>query len=351
MSMRDNPFEETATLEVAERPAPRPAPEVRAVRDPLLPESPFRRFGRALFAGAIGAVLMAVVLFLVVREVPLERIEALVASEQEAAASGPASVPRVDGRVSVRTVPAGALISVNAESAGRTPLLDRSLGIGTHLLSIRMDGFATVDTLVTVRAGDEHDLVLALEPWTGRRVAASEPSSDARNEEQQTISPPVQPSAPAAERVETQEADGDARLGWLTVLSEPAGAVVIADGRRLGRTPLSNLRLEEGAHTLRLTLPDHVPLEHTVTVSQDAPSTVSLALAAQQGQVRVLALPWGSIYIDGELLHEDTDLRHVVQLPAGSHVIRAEHPVLGSVERTVRVIAGESTDVVLDLNG
>ncbi len=359
--MRDNQgaYHDTVTLEVEERPRPQKAPGVQIIRDPLAPESMARRFWKGVLVGALGAVVIVAAVVFLLRDGSTDRAETLAGPAPAVAPGAVASVPRVDATVSVRTIPAGAEILVDAEPAGRTPMLDRSLGTGTHMFSIRMDGYATVDTLVTVRAGETHDLVLALgagrrsqrasssaEPLqtqspTARTAALQDDSAASDNQSAATSSPSDEPQTAASSSTPARAS--------ITIRSEPAGAVVTSGGRSLGRTPLSDVRLEEGTHVLRFSLADHQTVDQSVVVGSGS-EVVSVTMAPEVGRLRVLALPWGSIYVDGQLRHQDTDLRHVLELPAGNHVIRAEHPILGSIERSVRVIGGETTDLVLNLN-
>lgn len=342
----------TATLEAEEeRPMAPVTPGIRAVRDPLAAESAFRRLWRAIAVGALGLGLLGAAFVLVGGEVPVERFETvfsrLASPNGEEGSAGIASVPRVDGSISVRTVPAGADIAVNSNRAGRTPMLDREVATGTHMLSIRMDGFEGVDTLVMVRAGEDHDLVLALRPRAaGTQLFAAEVPQVLSAEQQR----PSEEPEPQAQAVNEETSADEVREGTLTIFSEPAGAEVVVGESRLGRTPLRGVPLPEGTHDVQVMLPNHESAEQTVSVRADESTTLSVELDAQRGNVRVLVLPWGSIYVDGSLRHEDTDLRHVIELAAGSHIIRGVHPVLGSIEREVRIVPGETADVVIDFN-
>ena len=59
--------------------------------------------------------------------------------------------------------------------------------------------------------------------------------------------------------------------------------------------------------------------------------------------------PWGSIYVDGQLLARETDVRQTFDLPPGSHRVAAEHPQLGRREVVVQVRPAQSTSVTLEL--
>ncbi|MDX1548574.1 MAG: hypothetical protein R3247_16380, partial [Rhodothermales bacterium] len=71
-------------------------------------------------------------------------------------------------------------------------------------------------------------------------------------------------------------------------------------------------------------------------------------LAPAQGTLRILAKPWGSIYIDGVLHEEEASVWYTVRLPVGDHRVRVTHPTLGKWEQIVRVSAGDPREVVID---
>lgn len=354
--MRNNPdaFDDTSTLESREHPDPRMTPGPRTVRDPLAPNSAAWRFWKGVMVGALAMLLIAGVAYFFSQGDGLDTIRSRVSPSTSTSPSGAPSIPRSDATISVRTIPSGANISVDFQPEGRTPMLDHSIGQGSHVLSLRMDGFVTFDTLITVRGGEVHDLAISLSE--ARRGVSAPPVADDEDVATDIGPSAPAPSSPVADPAPTAGApapstDADeVRRGSVTIVSEPAGAAVMADGRLLGETPLRGVLLDEGNYSLRFTLPGHHLAEESVVVRADEEASVSVAMVAEQGRLRVLALPWATIFIDGELLHENTDLRHTVELAAGNHVIRAEHPVLGTVERSVRVIAGETSDVVLDLN-
>jgi hypothetical protein len=65
--------------------------------------------------------------------------------------------------------------------------------------------------------------------------------------------------------------------GSLQVLSRPAGAEVIIDGRSMGRTPLS-IEMTPGRHDVRLALPGFNPWQTTVDVNPGSTARVSGSL-------------------------------------------------------------------------
>ncbi len=95
------------------------------------------------------------------------------------------------------------------------------------------------------------------------RAAVGERASRARAAE-------PEPGPPAASRPESGEMEGPSSAGRasaparLAVATRPAGAEVMLDGRRIGRTPLAPVPVTPGRHRLRLTAEGYAAWEQTV---------------------------------------------------------------------------------------
>jgi hypothetical protein len=70
----------------------------------------------------------------------------------------------------------------------------------------------------------------------------------------------------------------DRRPGSIDVVSRPAGAQVIVDGRVMGRTPLSVPNLTPGQHSVRLELPGYNRWATSVDVAAGARARVAASL-------------------------------------------------------------------------
>jgi len=247
--------------------------------------------------------------------------------------------------LTVYSTPEGAAVRVNGDSIGTTPLVDRPVDTGVYLLSVEAPNHFRTDTVVVFRDSIAVPLRFALRPRPGGEGAAAPPSE-----------PP--PSADAAARpVPATAVPALARAapsplpveGALYVTSVPLGAVVAVDGRERGRTPVSVSPLAVGEKTVRVTLDDHVPWSRTVAVQGDSVGRVHAELEPRTGRLRVLARPWGTIYIDGTLHARESDVWYETSLPAGEHRVTVVHPALGQRDQQVKVPADGEVSVVLDL--
>ena len=185
-------------LEKGVRIKPRMSPSPRTVRDPIPPNAARSRFWRGALTGAVVAVLIGGLVYLLSQGMITDALQGMEGSEISVP-SGPASIPRNDAMISVRTIPSGADISVDFQPVGKTPLIDRTIGLGSHVITVRMDGFATFDTLITVGSGEEHEFSLTLRESRRLHELALEP------EEPVTAEPAAVAAAPPQAAAEPQD--------------------------------------------------------------------------------------------------------------------------------------------------
>lgn len=137
----------------------------------------------------------------------------------QSAISNPKS-PVAEGRLLVRSTPAGARVSVDGKNYGRTPVAVRDLARGTHRVRISRDGYVTEERRIVITAS---------RPASTMTVALNRSRG-------------VQPAAAPAGRF----------TGALAVDSRPAGAKVYMDGRLVGTTPMTLPSVAAGSHAIRL---------------------------------------------------------------------------------------------------
>ena len=134
--------------------------------------------------------------------------------------------PVADGRLLVRSRPAGARVSVDGKDRGVTPATVRDLTRGAHRLKITHDGYAPDERRVVITASrPSHSMTVAL---TRAGVAAPARGAQAAR-------------APAGRFA-----------GALAVDSRPAGARVFMDGKLVGTTPMALPSVPAGSHAIRL---------------------------------------------------------------------------------------------------
>ena len=157
-------------------------------------------------------------------------------------------------RISVTSVPAGAIVWADDVELGPTPL-ETELDAGRYTLAILHPDFRRFESPITVRAG-----------------------------EPQAIGP-----------VELGMPDGR-----LVVQSRPSGADVSIGGQYRGRTPLTVGVAPGMPQEVLLTLAGHAPVTQSVSVESRAERRLSVELTPVLGEVRVQGEPADAqLFVDG----------------------------------------------------
>ena len=287
----------------------------------------------------------------------------------------------------VYSQPAGARVIVEDDTIGTTPLKGRRLSTGTYFVSVMKEDYEAQDTVLTLsadqptvytpRLSQEADLRIGEGSEAGPEPQSPsttenfrpEPSSDrsednppdeaptqASNQESSGGGPPAaRPDQGASQEQESSPASSPERdpdslvTGRLALRSDPENATVELNGHRVGTTPVRLDQVATGTHEVTFAHTDYDTVTRRVEVTGGETVTVNAALTAQTGYLRVLARPWGSIYINDERRVEDADVWYETELQAGTHTVTARHPALGSTERNVEVAPRDTQSVVLDL--
>ena len=268
---------------------------------------------------------------------PASSVNVLVSDLEEGEADGV-------GQLRVQSAPAGATVRVNGDSVGVTPFLDSTRQAGVYMLSVQRAGHFRADTVVVLDDGAAAAVRFALRPRPGYDAPASDRSPPAISERAQQIRPRPVPVTPTESASPPSPA-----FGAVYVTSVPTGAVVTVDGAERGRTPLPLSKLPPGPQRLAVSLDGYQSWTGQVNVRADTTARVHAKLRPRTGRLRVLARPWGTIYINDTLHARERDVWYETDLPAGAHQVTVVHPVLGKQTQAVEVQAGEEASVVVDL--
>ena len=160
-----------------------------------------------------------------------------------------AKAPALPGKITIRSVPAGAMVTIDGKFAGRTPLT-ASASLGGHSVVMARPGFASETRRVIL----------------SRRTPASAVTVTLKAE-RRSATPAGSPAASAS-----------AATGSVAIDSRPRGARITIDGRALGQSPASVPGLSPGSHALRLELDGYKPLVTTFTVKAGETARVAVTL-------------------------------------------------------------------------
>ncbi len=145
------------------------------------------------------------------------------------------------GRLLVRSIPAGALVSVNGRARGTTPATIRNLPFGTYNIAVSRSGYQRRAQRVTVSKGaPARDITVEL-------VSAAA-------------------LAPVA------------ITGAVYVETRPAGASVSIDGRSVGTAPMRVPELAPGPHRISVDMAGHKSVTTTAVVRAGQQTLIRLSL-------------------------------------------------------------------------
>jgi hypothetical protein len=152
--------------------------------------------------------------------------------------------PAGTGTITVRSTPPGALVTVDGERAGLTPVTVPDLSYGAHDVLVARPGYVPSRERVELTAASvSRTLTISLSAGAGADVSSAGPA-----------------------------------VGSLDVDSRPRGATVHVDGRRAGVTPLRMGSLPSGAHVVELSLSGYRVVRTEVTVEGGRPSRLAVTL-------------------------------------------------------------------------
>ncbi|MBM4320679.1 MAG: PEGA domain-containing protein, partial [Deltaproteobacteria bacterium] len=202
------------------------------------------------------------------------------------------------GLISIRSTPPGALVSVNGQPVGKTPITEVKVALGTYDVAVVLDGYQPERKQVVLDGSRPEELRFQLRAL-----------------------PP--------------------RDGTLELTSRPAGAAITIDGRPAGNSPVK-IVLPGGAVVVLATLAGYEPESRRVEVVAGKTAKVTFALAREpplHGELKVLSQPAGAqIFIDNQPVGvAPTDLK----AERGTHLVRWELDGHSPVVQTVEVAGGK----------
>ncbi len=224
-------------------------------------------------------------------------------------------------QLTINTLPAGALVKINGESAGVTPLKDVNLDAGTTDISLALTGYKTVDTNINLASNAQIEIMLV------------------------------------AEKIEA----GKAMLNISTV---PNGAGVELNGNAIGVTPIAGFTLEPGEAQLRVSLDGYIPFDTAVQLEDGQTIGLPIALAkvptsisfpqkpvvtsnnskpVSTGTLSIAVLPSGDVTVNGETKKADAAQSAIFTVPAGGVSVSFRHPSYGAQSERVTIEAGKTT--------
>ncbi|RLF79384.1 hypothetical protein DRN44_08975, partial [Thermococci archaeon] len=203
------------------------------------------------------------------------------------------------GALSVTSTPTGALVYVNGEYKGKTPL-NLELLPGTYTIKVTKQNYMDYTTTVTLEEGKTKKVSVSLVP-----------------------------------------------AGYLTVYSTPASADVYIDGDYIGTTPIENYKLPVGPYSLKVTKVGYNDYTSTVTIEAGKTEVVNVELVMKTATLVVSSTPSGaSVYIGGEYKGQ-TPL--TLNVPPGTYTVEIRKTDYKPHTETITLQAGEERQINVQL--
>lgn len=160
---------------------------------------------------------------------------------------------------------------------------------------------------------------------------------------------PVAPVTPGPATKPPPEPPAAPQFGSLAVISEPAGAEVIFDGKKIIRTPTTLTNIQTGAHTLLFRLPNHEDEIKEVALTNAGLLEVKVVLKRLTGQVSLESKPDKSDFVlknaaDGaEVARGQTPFK--TNLATGRYTVTLKRPDHADRVENLTVEQGASAQV------
>ena len=268
------------------------------------------------------------------------------------------------GELFVMTQPQDAVVEVNGEVLGTTPLQDPLVPAGTLLVQIRKDGYHDVWKTLNLGTGQRLVEEIELEPIQGLVLIKSNPPGAAVTLGQVSVGTTplalheigrgTHRARLAMDGFDTKEIEFEvtdripkalnvdmiSNSGVLVVQSVPSGATVFVDGRNEGRTPLSVARVGRGERDITLQLSGYETVRRSVVIESAGTARVDVTMDLLPGGLTVISMPNAArVYINGEYAG-DAPLQ-LTDIEPGLKQVRVSKRGHADVTRNVNVGLGE----------
>ena len=139
--------------------------------------------------------------------------------------------------------------------------------------------------------------------------------------------------------------------GSLEIKSEPPGAEVYLGGKPIkGLTPITINKIQIGINTIKIKKEGYAAYSVDIDFKTGNTQKINAILKKLYGNLSILAIPWGNIFIDNQLVLKEAQIKKEIELGAGNHQLRIEHPTLGLYEKSVKIEPEKITEVIVDFN-
>ncbi|QSH42504.1 PEGA domain-containing protein [Lentisphaerota bacterium ZTH] len=275
----------------------------------------------------------------------------------------------VTGALLIKSRPPGAKVAVNQQEMGLTPLVVPRLPLGQYTIATSKTGYAARETKTIVKNARPREIMISLDSNIGKILVKSTPSR-ARvylNGDSRGYTPFKAELESGKYKLEiikngyaklqdTVLVDRDKTINKnyllnllpckVSVTSNPNGAAIFIDNKPYGNTPLRNLRLSAGKHSIRAEKCGFDPFSKEFYATPGKNIIVTMPLIGNTGGADVVINPPGTtVYFNGKRYcitkPSDTEgISEVIKfrnITAGKYLITAAHKLAVPHKKSITV--------------
>lgn len=264
--------------------------------------------------------------------------------------------------LTINSVPSGGTVLVNGREQGRTPLR-LELQAGRYHVEIRSPRMLTWTSYLILPQNGDIALKATLEgQGTGKTLAEAYRDRKSGDKPLREVEPSE--ARGGSEGVGSEDAGSLKATGLLQAYSEPMGATVMLEGRKLGETPLL-VNLPVGSHTVSFSHEGYFSEEKTVEVKVTKSARVEVKMRpngrpiprVQDGsegtgeavsgdvQLTILSKPQARVFLNGRDLGQTPLL--TAGIAPGTYTLRLEEK--GYVTHSRKIVLKEGQALKLDI--
>lgn len=263
----------------------------------------------------------------------------------------------VSASVIIQSTPKGATLSKDDKPIGETPVAIHNLPLGVHTYTLSKPGFSTREIRFPLEDERPKLVEVNMNSNVGQMVIRSTPSNanifindEPRGQTPATLTMErgeykikleLAGYASQEEKVivskgETVRVNAKLQIkpGSLQIITEPADASLLVNGKQYNNTPTTLKDLKPGTYEIQVSHPKYDSSKREVSINPGQDLTVNITLDTNMGGIDLIIHPPGvTIYVDGKkqgvtVKGETDQLSKVFQikgLSSGPHKITAAH--------------------------
>jgi len=276
------------------------------------------------------------------------------------------------GRLLIKSEPSGAVVQLNGQQKGKTPIDLPELASGDYTITVSKDLYHITEEKYTISDGSNNERMIVLHPAFGQlSVEANPKGADVFVDGQFKGKAPVTldelPSGTFRLKV-TQDLyetldeeilieDGKTnkqvvvlspRFGTLNIMGSPESAQVSINGKAVGKLPLVNYRIGTGLAEIKVTAPNYHEYEQFVQVDINEMYPINVDLVRHAGTIIAISDPPEALLrLDGVVVGSSPQI--LKQIPTGEHSLVFAHPNFLEVTRDFSLGLDERKELNLKL--